>query len=81
MTLDVGGERVFYICCTDGVRRVSAGHYDLANTNYNILINYITYDDMWNGGILSFQMGPQPNKQRNNTTASAPYSVSTSKYE
>ena len=45
VTLDVGGERVFYICCTDGVRRVSAGHYDLANTNYNILINYITYDD------------------------------------
>ena len=41
--------------------------------------NFITYDDMWNGGILSFQMGPQPNKQRNNTTASAPYSVSTAK--
>ena len=45
----------------------------------NLDKNFITYDDMWNGGILSFQMGPQPNKQRNNTTASAPYSVSTSK--
>ena len=45
----------------------------------NLDKNFITYDDMWNGGILSFQMGPQPNKQRNNTTESAPYSVSTSK--
>ena len=45
----------------------------------NLDKNFITYDDMWNGGILSFQMGPQPNKQRNNTTASAPYSVSTNK--
>ncbi|MCR5097560.1 MAG: response regulator [Lachnospiraceae bacterium] len=45
VTLDEDGDRVFYICCTDGVRRVSAGNYELADTSYNILINYITYDD------------------------------------
>jgi predicted alpha-1,2-mannosidase len=43
----------------------------------NLDKNYITYDDINNGGSLKFVMGPQPNKQRNITKDAAPYSVST----
>ncbi len=39
--------------------------------------NYITYDDIANGGTMKFTMGAEPNKQRNITKQSAPYSVST----
>ncbi len=42
----------------------------------NLDKNYITYDDINNGGNLKFVMGAQPNKQRNVEKASAPYSVS-----
>ncbi len=39
--------------------------------------NYITYDDIAKGGTMKFTMGAEPNKQRNITKKSAPYSVST----
>jgi predicted alpha-1,2-mannosidase len=38
--------------------------------------NYITYGDIVKGGTLIFQMGSQPNKQRNITKAASPYSLS-----
>ena len=38
--------------------------------------NYITYDEMNQGGKLTFQMGAEPNKQRNIGSEAAPYSVS-----
>lgn len=38
--------------------------------------NYITYPDIVNGGIMSFDMGGQPNTQRNTGKDAAPYSVS-----
>ena len=37
--------------------------------------NYITYVDIARGGRLTFQMGSQPNLQRNTTKAAAPYSM------
>jgi len=40
-----------------------------------LMKNFITYDDIMRGGTLSFQMGSQPNKQRNTTKAAAPYSM------
>ncbi len=43
----------------------------------NLDKNYITYDDINNGGSLKFVMGSQPNKQRNIAKSAAPYSVST----
>lgn len=43
----------------------------------NLDKNYITYDDINNGGLLKFTMGAQPNKQRNISKDAAPYSVST----
>ncbi len=39
------GGRIFYICCTDGVRKVSTTEENALNTPFNILINYISYDD------------------------------------
>lgn len=39
--------------------------------------NYITYDEINQGGKLSFQMGATPNKQRNIGDEASPYSVST----
>ena len=42
-----------------------------------LLKNYITYGDIVRGGHLIFQMGPQPNKQRNTSKEAAPYSMST----
>lgn len=39
--------------------------------------NYITYDDIQNGGLMKFTMGSKPNTQRNIFKQSAPYSVST----
>lgn len=41
-----------------------------------LLKNYITYDDIIRGGHLIFQMGPEPNKQRNTTKEAAPFSMS-----
>lgn len=41
-----------------------------------LLKNYITYGDIVRGGHLIFQMGPQPNKQRNTSKEAAPYSMS-----
>ncbi|MBO4801431.1 MAG: GH92 family glycosyl hydrolase, partial [Bacteroidaceae bacterium] len=41
-----------------------------------LLKNYITYSDIVRGGHLIFQMGPQPNKQRNITKDAAPFSMS-----
>ena len=38
--------------------------------------NYITYEDIMRGGTLTFQMGPTPNRQRNTTKSSAPFSLS-----
>jgi len=38
--------------------------------------NYITYEDIARGGRLTFQMGSQPNTQRNTTKAAAPFSMS-----
>ncbi len=43
----------------------------------NLDKNYITYDDINNGGNLKFVMGAHPNKQRNIGKSAAPYSVST----
>ena len=37
--------------------------------------NYITYGDIARGGCLSFQMGSEPNLQRNTTKAATPYSM------
>ena len=42
-----------------------------------LLKNYITYGDIVRGGHLIFQMGPQPNRQRNTSKKAAPYSMST----
>ena len=41
-----------------------------------LLKNYITYSDIVRGGHLIFQMGPQPNRQRNTTKDAAPFSMS-----
>ena len=41
-----------------------------------LLKNYITYGDIVRGGRLTFQMGPQPNLQRNTTKDAAPFSMS-----
>ena len=41
-----------------------------------LLKNYITYSDIVRGGHLTFQMGPEPNKQRNTTKDAAPFSMS-----
>ena len=38
--------------------------------------NYITYDEMNQGGILTFRMGAEPNKTRNTGNEASPYSVS-----
>ena len=44
-----------------------------------LLKNYITYGDIVRGGRLTFQMGPQPNKQRCTTKDAAPFSMSAPK--
>ena len=41
-----------------------------------LLKNYITYGDIVRGGHLTFQMGPQPNKQRCTGKDAAPFSMS-----
>ena len=41
--------------------------------------NYITYGDIVSGGNLTFQMGSQPNLQRNTTKEAAPFSMSAAK--
>ena len=41
--------------------------------------NYIHYSDIADGGVLKFQMGNQPNKQRNTTKYAAPFSLSKDK--
>ena len=41
-----------------------------------LLRNYITYGEITQGGHLTFQMGSQPNLQRNTTKAAAPFSMS-----
>jgi predicted alpha-1,2-mannosidase len=38
--------------------------------------NYITYDEMNQGGTLTFKMGAEPNKQRNTSSEASPYSAS-----
>ncbi|HVK47976.1 MAG TPA: glycoside hydrolase family 92 protein, partial [Pseudobacter sp.] len=38
--------------------------------------NFITYNDIANGGILSYEMGSQPNKQRGITEKDRPFSLS-----
>lgn len=45
----------------------------------NLDKNYITYDDISNGGVMSFVMGSEPNKTRNTGKEAAPYSVSVNK--
>ena len=45
---------ILYLCCSDGVRRISTKKYNLAELDYNILINHITYDD---GEILPDDSG------------------------
>lgn len=42
----------------------------------NLDKNFITYDDINAGGTLHFQMGSEPNYQRNTSRDAAPYSVS-----
>ncbi len=37
--------------------------------------NYIQYNDIINGGTLKFEMGSQPNKNRNTTKDAAPFSL------
>ncbi len=41
--------------------------------------NYITYGDIVNGGIINYEMGRQPNKNRGNTKSAAPFSLSKTK--
>lgn len=41
--------------------------------------NYIHYSDIADGGVLKFQMGNRPNKQRNTTKYAAPFSLSKDK--
>ena len=38
--------------------------------------NFITYGDITRGGRLVFQMGSQPNRQRNTGKAASPFSMS-----
>ena len=38
--------------------------------------NFITYKDIVNGGTLNFEMGNQPNKNRNTGKDAAPFSLS-----
>jgi predicted alpha-1,2-mannosidase len=38
--------------------------------------NFITYTDIANGGVLHYEMGPQPNKNRGTTKTAAPFSLS-----
>jgi predicted alpha-1,2-mannosidase len=38
--------------------------------------NYITYTDITDGGVLHYEMGPQPNKNRGITKSAAPFSLS-----
>ena len=38
--------------------------------------NYITYSDITRGGTLTFQMGPEPNRQRNTSKSASPFSMS-----
>lgn len=45
----------------------------------NLDKNYITYDDIARGGTLTFEMGSEPNKSRNITKASSPFSLSKAK--
>lgn len=37
--------------------------------------NYVQYNDIINGGTLKFEMGSQPNKNRNTTKDAAPFSL------
>ena len=38
--------------------------------------NYITYKDIVNGGIIKYEMGSQPNKNRGTGKDAAPFSLS-----
>lgn len=38
--------------------------------------NYIRYDDIFDGGVLKFEMGSQPNKERCTSKYAAPFSLS-----
>ena len=38
--------------------------------------NYIHYDDIAEGGVLKFEMGSQPNKERCTSKYAAPFSLS-----
>ncbi|MCR5331015.1 MAG: response regulator [Lachnospiraceae bacterium] len=35
-----------YLCCTDGVRKIDTGSYDLVNNDYFIRVSDITYEDV-----------------------------------
>ena len=36
---------MLYLCCTDGVRRISTGEYDLAGNDYFITLSGLSYDE------------------------------------
>lgn len=43
--------------------------------------NYITHQDIMNGGVLTFEMGASPNKARGTQEADKPFSISSIKQE
>ena len=36
---------MLYLCCTDGVRSIDTGNYIRGDMDYNILVNYLKYED------------------------------------
>ena len=42
--LSQDGCQVLYLCCTDGVRRINTDEYSIGDLDYNIIVNYVTYD-------------------------------------